>query len=108
MIVTLVITIFIESSILLGYAHWNKKPKLHLLFSGALANLFSQSVLWVFLTFFPHHYLVTLLTMEFFVVGIECLILHFYRSNMLKLNEAFLLSLFMNLASFGIGWFLPV
>ncbi len=73
MIVTLVITIFIESGILLGYSHWHKKPLLHLLFSGALANLFSQSVLWVFLTFFPHHYLVTLLTMEFFIVGIECL-----------------------------------
>jgi hypothetical protein len=45
---------------------------------------------------------------EFCIWGIESLILYFYRYNQLKLGEAIALSLVMNLASFSIGWFIPM
>ena len=108
MIVTLAITILIESMVVSGYAVWRKKPLTHLLLSSILANLFTQTLLWIALTLFPHAYLATLLISEIGIWGMEGLILFYYRYNQLKLGEALVLSLAMNLASFTIGWFLPV
>ena len=108
MITTLAITIFIESVIIAGYALWRKKPLAHLLLSSILANLFTQFALWVTLNVFTDHYLITLFIVEICIWGIKGAILYLYRYNRLNPGEALFLSLVMNLASFGIGWFLPV
>jgi hypothetical protein len=107
-IVTLAITLVIESTIITVYALLSKKPLVHLLCSSAVANLFTQLLLWMVLNVFFGHYLVTLFFAELCIWGIESLILYFYPYNRLKLGEAITLSLVMNLASFGIGWFIPV
>ena len=108
MIVTLAITIVIESIVSAGYALWRKKPLIHLLLSSIIVNLFTQSILWFTLSTFPRHYLTTLLIAEICIMGIEGIILYLYRYNQLKPGEALALSLVMNLASFTLGWFLPV
>jgi len=107
-IATLAITILVESAVVASYAIWRKKPLYHLLFSSIYANLLTQVFLWVALTLFPHDYLITLFIAEICIWGIEAFILYLYRYNRLTLREAMLLSLAMNLASFSIGWFLPV
>jgi hypothetical protein len=107
-IVTLAITLLIESTIITVYALLSKKPLIHLLLSSVAANLFTQLLLWILLNLFLDHYLVTLFLAELYIWGIESLILYFYRYNRLRLGEAITLSLVMNLASFGIGWFIPV
>jgi len=107
-IATLAITILVESAVVASYAIWRKKPLYHLLFSSICANLLTQVFLWVALTLFPHDYLITLFIAEICIWGIEAFILYLYRYNRLTLREAMLLSLAMNLASFSIGWFLPV
>jgi len=108
MIITVTVTILIESAIIFLFAKWRKKPLNSLLLLGVLANLLTQSLLWIALTLFPNNYLPVLLTMELLIVGIEGFIFYFYRGNHLRINEALLLSFAMNLASFTIGWFLPV
>ena len=108
MIATIAITIFVESGVVVGYALLRKKPLIHILLSSILANLLTQSCLWVILNLFPFHYLSTLLIAEIGIVGVEGFIMYYYKYNQLKLAEAFLLSLTMNLASFTLGWFLPV
>ena len=108
MIVTLAITIASESSVAVGYALWHKKPLIQLLLTSLCVNLFTQSILWVVLNIFPYYYLTALFTAEICIVGIEGLILYLYRPNQLKPGEAMILSLTMNLASFAVGWFLPI
>jgi len=107
-IATLAITILVESAIVASYAIWRKKPLYHLLFSSICANLLTQVFLWVNLNLFPQAYLITLFAAEICIWGIEALILYLYRYNRLTLWEAMLLSLVINLASFSIGWLLPV
>ena len=107
MIVTLAITLLIESTIITVYALLRKKPLIYLLCSSAVANLFTQWLLWMVLSVFFRHYLVVLFLAELCIWGIESLILYYFRYNQLKLVEAITLSLVMNLASFGIGWFIP-
>jgi hypothetical protein len=108
MIQTLAITIAIESTVIVGYAKWRKKPLMAILVTSLLANLITQILLWLALTTFPANYLSTLLVMEILIVGLEAAMLHFYRQNLLNWSEALALSACMNLASFGIGWFLKV
>jgi hypothetical protein len=107
-IATLAITITIESAVVAVYAIWRKKPLFRLLFSSICANLLTQVFLWAALSLFPQAYLIPLFIAEFYIWGIEAVILYFYRPNRLSLREATLLSLVMNLASFSIGWFLPI
>jgi hypothetical protein len=107
-IATLAITLLVESTLVAAYAIWRKKPLLHLLFSSICANLLSQSFLWAVLNLFPRPYLTSLFIAEIGIWGMEALILYLYPFNRLKLQKAMLLSLAMNLASFGIGWVLPV
>jgi hypothetical protein len=107
-IVSLAFTVLIESAVIVGYAYWRKKPLLHLLFSGILANLVTQSILWIVLNKFVNNYLTVLLVSEICIWWIESLILYLYLYNKLKLGQALVLSLAMNLASFTVGWFLPM
>ena len=76
--------------------------------TSVFGNLITQTLLWVTLSLFYQHYLVTLLVAEIFIWVIESFLLAGIRFNQLKVGEALFLSLIMNFASFGIGWFLPV
>jgi hypothetical protein len=105
---TLAITILVESIVVTAYAIWRRKPIKRLLVSSLYANLITQSILWTGLIIFPRQYLLMLIILEIYIWGMEAAILYFFRHNRLKLADAILLSLVMNLASFGIGWFLPV
>jgi hypothetical protein len=51
--------------------------------------------------------MITLLLAEVFIWLIESLLLYRFSAKQLRLPEAALISLLMNLASFAIGWFLP-
>ncbi|MGC1374863.1 MAG: hypothetical protein WA821_01485 [Anaerolineales bacterium] len=105
---SLLFTILIEGIVVLGYAAWRKKPAGRLLLASLFANLLTQSLLWLALNLFFQHYLAALFTAEVFIWPIESLILYRWPGSRLTWKEAVLLSLGMNLASFGLGWFLPV
>ena len=108
MIVTLVITILIEGVIVAGYCSWRGKSLGPILFTSIWANLITQSFLWVVLRLFFQHYILTLLIAEIFIWLIESFLLYRFSANQLRLQEATLISLLMNLASFALGWFLPI
>jgi hypothetical protein len=97
-----------EGIIVCGFALWRKKPTGQILAASVFANLLTQSLLWGALNLFPGHYLIILFVMEFFIWALESAILYYFPGTRLGGREALLLSLGMNLASFGIGWFLPV
>jgi hypothetical protein len=78
------------------------------LFSSICINLLTQSLLWIVLNLFFRQYLITLIIAEFFIWVLEGSLLYFIRANRLRFGNALLLSLGMNLVSFGIGWFLPI
>ena len=107
MIQTLAITILIEGVVCLIYAFWRKKPIRSILLTSIFANLITQSLLWVALNIFFQHYLVTLLIAEILIWLMEGLLFYALRLNRLDIGESLLLSLIMNLSSFGLGWFLP-
>ena len=108
MILTLVITIFVEGVIVSGYSFWRKKPLGPILATSIAANLVTQSFLWVGLNLFFQHYLIILFVAEIVIWMIESLLLYRFPANQLQLQEAALLSLAMNLTSFILGWFLPI
>ena len=108
LIITLVITIFVEGLIVSGYSLWREKPLGPILLTSIVANVVTQSLLWVALNLFFQHYLITLVIAEIVIWMIESLLLYCFSANQLRLQEAALLSLFMNLTSFALGWFLPV
>jgi hypothetical protein len=107
-IATLSITLLVESLIVIGFAAWFKKPTGHLLLSSIAINILTQGMLWALLLTVPRHYLLTLFIAEVCIWVVEGTILHLYPYNRLMWREALSLSLIMNLASFGIGWVLPV
>jgi len=108
MIATLLITIGIEGAVCAAYALRFQKPLGNLLLSCLIVNLITQPFLWLVLKTFFHHYLDSLLVMELLIVGTEAAFLWMIRSNRLRWQDALILSLAMNLASFFAGWFLPV
>lgn len=108
MIVTLFITIIIESTLVVGYALWGKKPVKPILFTSICGNLITQALLWSVLNLFFQNYLLTLLIAEILIWVIETVLLYSIPANQLSFKEAALLSLGMNALSFAVGWFLPV
>jgi len=108
LITTLLITIIVEGVVVLIYSTWHGKPFRPILISSIMANLITQSLLWIVLNFFFHHYLVTLCFAEILIWLVESFLLYRFPANRLHFPEAALLSLIMNLASFAIGWFLPI
>ena len=108
MIKTLAITVMVESVVCLLYSIWRKKPVQPILITSVLANLLTQSLLWIVLHLYFQHYLVSIYSAEILIWMIEGFLLHHFPANQLSLQEATLLSLTMNLASFGLGWFLPI
>jgi hypothetical protein len=108
LIVTLVITILIEGAIVIGYSNWRKKPLRPILLTSIVANIITQSLLWIVLNLFFQHYLITLLTAEILIWMIEGSLFYYIPANQLRFTEAFLLSLSMNFLSFALGWWLLV
>ena len=108
MIVTLPITIILEGLVAIGYCRWRRKPLLPILFTSLLANLITQSLLWMALSTFFQQYLITLLIAEILIWIVEGLLFYAIPANHLDLKRAFLLSLGLNLVSFVPGLFLPV
>lgn len=108
MIFPLFITLLTESLVVIGYSHWGKKPVKTILPTSIFGNLVTQSLLWILLNLFFRQYLITLLIAELLIWLLESFLLYSIRPNSLDLKEATLLSLGMNAASFGLGWFLPV
>jgi len=70
--------------------------------------LLTQSALWLALTLFYRAYLPTLLLAEAIIWLIEAAILRLVCATQLSWSGALVLSLGINLLSFGIGWLLPV
>ena len=108
MIKTLTVTILLEGIFISGYSLWQKKPLAGVLLASVIVNVLTQIMLWGVLTLFPQHYLITLFTAEVFIWLIESTFLYLFPASQIQWTEALLLSLGMNLTSFGIGWFLPI
>ncbi len=108
MIATLPVTLLVEGLLGFVYALWRRKPVVPILITSLFANLVTQSLLWLALNLFFQHYLATLLISEVLIWMLESLFLYALPANRLRLGEAILLSLGMNLASFAAGWFLPM
>jgi len=104
---SLPITILIEGLVVLGYAHWHKKPAGRLLLASLIINVATQIALWLLLELFSGHYLATLLIAEALIWPVEGLWLYAFPGSSLTMQQALLLSLAMNTASFGLGWLLP-
>lgn len=108
MIITILITTLLEAVVIILYCTWWRKPLKPILMTGVFANLLTQSILWAALYIFFRHYLTTLIVSETLIWVLEGSILHRITWNRLGPGEALLLSLAMNLFSFGTGLFLPV
>jgi hypothetical protein len=108
LIVTLLVTIVIEGLVVLIYSTLYAKPFRPLLITSLIANLLTQSLLWIVLNLFFQHYLVILCFAEILIWMIESYWLYRFSANHLRLPDAALLSLFMNLMSFATGLFLPI
>jgi hypothetical protein len=108
LIYTLPITIILEGLIIIGYCKRSGKPLLPLLGTSVIANILTQSMLWVVLTVFYQYYAAALWITEVLIWLVESFLLSFPPKNQLKLSDALRISLVMNLVSFGVGWFLPV
>ena len=108
MIFTLLITIVVEGILAFVYSIWQKKPARPILYTSLVANLITQSFLWVVLSLFFQHYLISLFLAEIFIWFVESVTLYSIPANRLGLQEAIYLSLLMNLASLSVGWILPI
>jgi len=105
---TLTITVIVEGVMGIGYAVWRKKPIAFIFVTSILANLITQSLLWIVLNIFFQRYLATLLIAEILIWGIETILFYGIRSNKLSISDAAFLSFIANLSSFALGWWLPI
>lgn len=108
MILTLFLTLVLETLVAAGFCYWRRKPFKSIFLTAGIANLLTQSMLWLALNLLYRHYLPALFIAEIVIWLVESAILRLIPSNKLGWLEALGLSLLMNLASFGIGWFLPI
>jgi hypothetical protein len=108
LIATLWITIVVEGVVVLLYSAVQKKPAGRLLIASIIANMLTQSLLWAILQVFFNHYLIALFMMEVLIWLVESLLLFHLSKGQMYLKSAMIVSLLMNLASFGIGWLMPV
>ena len=108
MIRTLLVTIIVEGAVALAYSILRKKPIGPVFITSVIANLITQSLLWIVLNLFFQHYLVTLFVAEILIWMIESVLLYSFRLNRLSVRESLVLSLMMNLSSFALGWLLPI
>ena len=105
---SLLFTILVEGLVVLGYAAWQKKPAGRLLLASVIMNVGTQSILWLALNLFTGYYLATLAVAEPLIWLIESACLVGFPGTRLTWKESIWLSLIMNLASLGLGWFMPL
>ena len=101
-------TILIEGCVVFIYCTRHKKNAGKLLGASLLVNVLTQVALWAALRVFFQQYIIALFAAEMLIWLAESFLLYYLVRQQLKWSEAFLLSLMMNAASFGVGWFLPV
>ena len=97
-----------EGVVVLAYCSWLRKPLLPILSTSLVANIFTQTLLFVILNIFVQRYVVALTLSEILIWALEAFCLWSIRANQLGPREGLLLSLLMNIPSFGLGLFLPV
>ena len=90
------------------YVLWRKRPWLRVLLTILLMNLLTQPVVWLVVKDMQLSLCAGTYVLELAVILLEAWILYLVLRKSAKFREAFLLSLAMNLASFGIGLLLPV
>jgi hypothetical protein len=105
---TLLVTIVVEGAVVIVYSVWRKKPIGPILFTSVCVNLTTQPFLWIILNLFFQYYRIALPATEILIGMIESVLMWCFPANRLHFADAVRLSLIMNLASFGVGWFLPV
>jgi hypothetical protein len=108
LIVTLLITILIEGMIVIAYSIWRRKPPGPILLTSVVANLITQPLLWVGLNIFFQDYLIALFGAEILIWLMEGLLLRYVPANNLRFRDAIFLAFLINVASFALGWLLPV
>jgi hypothetical protein len=102
------VTLAIELTIGLVYVLWRKRPWLRVLLAILLMNLVTQPVLWFAVKEFRLTTCIFAYLLELVVCLVEAWILYRVLRKTAKFSEVFLLSLAMNLTSFGIGLLLPI
>lgn len=103
------ITLGVELALGLVYALWRKHPVFYLLTVILLMNMITQPILWLTLSgTFVGLSIVRTLMAETMVWLVEGWILLKALPGEITSKEAFLLSLVLNLASFGLGLMLPL
>ncbi len=106
---TLPATIIIELVLAGIYALKRKNSLLPTLTLVCLANVITQFAFWVALnTYSAANEIFLTLGLEIIIWGVESLIFYLPQRQDMKFKEAALLSLVLNLVSFGIGIFLPI
>jgi hypothetical protein len=102
------VTLVTELTIGLVYVLWRKRPWLRVLLTILLMNLVTQPILWFIVKEFRLTTCIFTYLLELVVCLVEAWILYRVLRKSVKFSEVFLLSLAMNLASFGIGLLLPL
>ena len=102
-------TIAIELLLAAAYTQARKFPLLPTLTLVCLANAITQFALWAALnTFTAGNALLLTAGLEIIIWGVESLIFYLPQRKDIPFKEAALLSLILNLVSFGIGLLLPI
>jgi hypothetical protein len=102
-------TIFIELMLAAAYALRKKRPLLQAITLFLLANVITQFALWAALnTFNEGNAFLLTIGLEIIIWAVESLIIYLPQREEMQYKEAALLSLVLNLASFGIGLLLPI
>jgi hypothetical protein len=91
LIPTLLITIIIESAVVVGYSLWRKKPVRPILYTSLCINIITQSLLWIFLNLFFRRYLIALLVGEALIWAIESFLLFIVPANRLLFDGGYFL-----------------
>jgi hypothetical protein len=104
----LLVTILVELAVGVIYVLWHKRPWLKVLLTILLMNLLTQPIIWLVVMEMRQSLCAGTYALELAVVLLEAWILWLVLRKAVKFREAFLLSLAMNLASFGIGLLLAM
>jgi hypothetical protein len=105
----LLTTVIVEVLLGLGYALWRKRPLVTLLTTILLLNLATQPALWMTIRALDSRYSwIAISFAEGIVWLVEAVGLFLVQRKSVKFTEMLLLSLVLNLASFGVGLFLAI
>ena len=104
----LAVTIIVELLVGVIYLLWRKRPWLPVLLTILLINMLTQPVVWLVVKNMRLTLCAGTYVLELIVCLLEAWILYRVLRKSVKFSEILLLSLAMNLASFGIGLLFPI